>query len=86
VKIDRSFVQGLGTDRGDDGIVSAVVSLAANLGLRSIAEGVETQGQLDRLRELGCDRAQGFLFALPLAPDDTAAVLTPRRATDCGGT
>jgi diguanylate cyclase (GGDEF)-like protein len=86
VKIDRSFVQGLGTDREDDGIVSAVVSLAANLGLRSIAEGVETQGQLDRLRELGCDRAQGFLFALPLAPDDIAAVLTPRRATDCGGT
>jgi diguanylate cyclase (GGDEF)-like protein len=86
VKIDRSFVQGLGTDREDEGIVSAVVSLAANLGLRSIAEGVETQDQLDRLRELGCDQAQGFIFAPPLAPDDIPAALTLRRASECDGT
>ena len=75
VKIDRSFVQGLGTDRGDDRIVSAVIDLARNLGLRSIAEGVETTDQLDRLRELGCDQAQGYLFARPLLPEDVASVV-----------
>ena len=72
VKIDQSFVQGLGVDQEDERIVAAVVDLAANLGLRSIAEGVETPDQLDRLRELGCDQAQGYLFARPLPPDDVA--------------
>jgi diguanylate cyclase (GGDEF)-like protein/PAS domain S-box-containing protein len=70
VKIDRSFVSGIETDHEDDRIVSAVVDLAANLGLRSVAEGIETQIQLDRLRELGCDQAQGYLFARPLPPAD----------------
>jgi len=69
VKIDQSFVKGLGTSDDDDRIVSAVVDLAANLGLRSIAEGIETKAQLDRLRQLGCDQAQGYLFARPLPPD-----------------
>jgi EAL domain-containing protein (putative c-di-GMP-specific phosphodiesterase class I) len=67
VKIDQSFVQGLNTDREDEDVVSAVIGLAAHLGLRSIAEGVETDHQLDRLREFGCDQAQGYLFARPLA-------------------
>jgi diguanylate cyclase (GGDEF)-like protein/PAS domain S-box-containing protein len=75
VKIDQSFVQGIGTDQSDEQIVSAVVDLAANLGLRSIAEGVETQAQLDRLRELGCDQAQGYLFARPLPPHDVPTAL-----------
>jgi diguanylate cyclase (GGDEF)-like protein len=75
VKIDRSFVQGLGTEQGDDRIVSAVVDLAANLGLRSVAEGVETDEQLHRLRELGCDQAQGYLFARPLVPQAVAEVI-----------
>jgi diguanylate cyclase (GGDEF)-like protein/PAS domain S-box-containing protein len=65
VKIDQSFVQGLGIDDEDERIVAAVVDLAANLGLRSIAEGVETAAQLRRLQELGCDEAQGFFFARP---------------------
>ncbi|MCU1362125.1 MAG: putative signaling protein, partial [Ilumatobacteraceae bacterium] len=78
VKIDQTFVQGLGVDDEDDRIVAAVVDLAANLGLRSIAEGVETQDQLDRLRELGCDEAQGYLFARPMPPSDVlAAVMHP---------
>jgi diguanylate cyclase (GGDEF)-like protein/PAS domain S-box-containing protein len=75
VKIDQSFVQGLGIDEEDDRIVAAVVDLAANLGMRSIAEGVETTDQLDRLRELGCDEAQGYLFARPMPPGDVAAVV-----------
>jgi diguanylate cyclase (GGDEF)-like protein len=75
VKIDRSFVQGLGTDQEDERIVAAVVDLAANLGLRSIGEGVETKEQLARLRELGCDQAQGFLFARPLPANDVPGAL-----------
>jgi diguanylate cyclase (GGDEF)-like protein/PAS domain S-box-containing protein len=76
VKIDQSFVQGLQTDDGDDRIVSAVVGLAAHLGLRSIAEGVETAQQLDRLREVGCDEAQGYFFAKPLPPTDIRLATT----------
>jgi diguanylate cyclase (GGDEF)-like protein len=65
VKVDRSFISRLGEDVQDEQIVAAVIELAANLGLRSIAEGLETPQQLDRLRELGCDHAQGYLFARP---------------------
>jgi EAL domain-containing protein (putative c-di-GMP-specific phosphodiesterase class I) len=72
VKIDQTFVQGIGEDQSDELIVSAVVDLAANLGLRSIAEGVETTDQLSRLRELGCDQGQGYLFARPLPPNDVS--------------
>ena len=75
VKVDRSFVQGLGSDHEDERIVAAVIDLAANLGLRSIAEGVETDDQLRRLRELGCDEAQGYVFARPLAPPDVVPAL-----------
>ena len=75
VKVDRSFVQGLGSDHEDERIVAAVIDLAANLGLRSIAEGVETDDQLRRLRELGCDEAQGYLFARPLAPPEIVPAL-----------
>jgi diguanylate cyclase (GGDEF)-like protein len=72
VKIDQTFVQGIGEDQSDERIVSAVVDLAANLGLRSIAEGVETIDQLSRLRELGCNQGQGYLFARPLPPNDVS--------------
>ncbi len=75
VKIDQSFVEGLGVDHEDTGIVSAVVELAANLGLRSIAEGVETADQLARLRALGCDEAQGYLFGRPAPAGDVAGTL-----------
>jgi diguanylate cyclase (GGDEF)-like protein len=77
VKIDRSFVDGIDTDRGDERIVSAVIDLAANLGLRSIAEGVETPYQLEHLRKLGCDQAQGYLFAKPLSPSDVRCYVPP---------
>ncbi|MEA2125551.1 MAG: hypothetical protein QOI80_2333 [Solirubrobacteraceae bacterium] len=75
VKIDQTFVRGLVTDPEDERIVEAVIQLAANLGLRSIAEGVETEAELTRLRELGCDQAQGYLFARPLPHSDIPAAI-----------
>ncbi|HEY8216929.1 MAG TPA: EAL domain-containing protein [Acidimicrobiia bacterium] len=67
LKIDRSFVEGLGHDAESEAIVEATIRLAQSLNLRTIAEGVETEQQLARLRETGCDYVQGFLFshALP---------------------
>jgi len=75
VKIDRTFVSGIGTDHEDDRIVAAVIDLAANLGLRSIAEGVETPTQLQRLRDLECDQAQGYFFARPMPAADVGATM-----------
>ena len=69
LKIDRTFVAGLGRDREDFAIVAAVVNLAHALGLSVAAEGVETRGQLAQLRTLECDLAQGFLFARPQPAD-----------------
>jgi EAL domain-containing protein (putative c-di-GMP-specific phosphodiesterase class I) len=69
IKVDRSFVAGLGIDAEDSTIVDAVVKLGHSLNLQVVAEGVETPLQLTRLRELGCDRAQGFLFGRPRPAD-----------------
>jgi EAL domain-containing protein (putative c-di-GMP-specific phosphodiesterase class I) len=66
VKIDRSFVAGLGTDDDDTAIVTGTVALAHGLGLQVIAEGVETQAQLQRLQQLRCDLAQGYHFSEPV--------------------
>ncbi|HUF83747.1 MAG TPA: bifunctional diguanylate cyclase/phosphodiesterase [Acidimicrobiia bacterium] len=70
VKVDRSFVSGLGSNPEDTAIVAAVVSLGHALGLTVVAEGVETERQLEELVALGCDTAQGFYFAEPQAPTD----------------
>jgi len=75
LKIDRSFVQGLGKDPEDSAIVAAVVNLATTLDLITIAEGVETELQRDRLADLSCSRAQGYLFARPAAPSDVETAL-----------
>ena len=66
MKIDRSFVAGLGVDPAAEAIVAAVVNLAHALGLVVVGEGVETEQQLVMLRALGCDRAQGYLWSRPL--------------------
>jgi diguanylate cyclase (GGDEF)-like protein len=65
VKVDRSFVNGLGRDADDSAIVAAVVSMAHALGLEVVAEGVETAEQIVELEALGCDLAQGNYFAKP---------------------
>ena len=63
VKIDQSFIGGLASCDTSRAIVESIIDLSHNLGMSVIAEGVETQRQLDVLVRLGCDRAQGYLFA-----------------------
>jgi diguanylate cyclase (GGDEF)-like protein len=89
IKIDRSFIAGLAADPRDQAIVSSLISLARALGCAVTAEGVETEDQLLALRLLDCERAQGFLLADPLSPEELSALLTdppslatrPRAAT-----
>lgn len=66
LKIDRSFINGLGSDSGDSAIVGSCIDLAHAVGIRAVAEGVETSGQVQTLRAMGCDLAQGYHFARPL--------------------
>jgi diguanylate cyclase (GGDEF)-like protein/PAS domain S-box-containing protein len=75
LKIDRAFVDGLGTDVDDLAIVTAVIALARALSLGLVAEGVETEDQLSGLRELHCEHAQGYLFARPMPYDELVAWL-----------
>jgi diguanylate cyclase (GGDEF)-like protein len=76
IKIDRSFIGGLGTNRGDTAIVAAVINMARALGISVIAEGVETEPQAEALRALGCDYAQGFHYSPPVPADVFGAFLT----------
>jgi diguanylate cyclase (GGDEF)-like protein len=75
LKVDRTFVAGLGTDRGDTAIVRAVLDLGHAMGLTTVAEGVETPDQLAVLRDLGCDWAQGFYLARPGPPETVTRLL-----------
>ncbi len=79
VKIDLSFVQGMEHDARDAAITANIVSLAHALGLPAIAEGIETDGQLASMRELGCDIGQGYLFARPVPADEMRDALVTRR-------
>ena len=80
VKVDRSSVAALPGDRRGVAVAQALVSLGAQLGLDVVAEGVETAGQLDLLRRLGCPGVQGYLLDRPAAEPDLAAP-SPRPAT-----
>lgn len=75
LKIDRSFVQGIGSNPEDDAIVQAIISLAQSLGLGVTAEGIETEEQAKLLRAWSCESGQGFLFAPPLQADSATELL-----------
>jgi diguanylate cyclase (GGDEF)-like protein/PAS domain S-box-containing protein len=76
LKIDKSFVKGLGEDLEDTAIVGMVIELAHTLGMEAIAEGVESEGQATLLKEMGCDMAQGYHFSMPLPPEEIPALLS----------
>ena len=75
LKIDRSFIDGLGRSREDTAIVTATLAFASALDLGVTAEGVETQDQLDRLVALGCQQAQGYLFSRPVPAEQVLGLL-----------
>jgi diguanylate cyclase (GGDEF)-like protein/PAS domain S-box-containing protein len=77
LKIDRSFIRGLGEDSEDVVMLSAMIDLARALDMRVVAEGVESAKQLTLLRELGCEMAQGYYFCEPLLGDEATALLAP---------
>ncbi len=72
IKIDKSFVKDMAANHNDAVIVRSTVELGHNLGLKVVAEGVETQIVWDQLKDLGCDDAQGYFMSRPLAPDKFA--------------
>jgi EAL domain-containing protein (putative c-di-GMP-specific phosphodiesterase class I) len=81
LKIDRSFITGLPSNENDASITKAIITMAHSLGLKVVAEGVETEQQLRFLAENGCDQAQGFLFSRPVSAGEIARITdaTPRQ-------
>jgi EAL domain-containing protein (putative c-di-GMP-specific phosphodiesterase class I) len=79
LKIDKSFVIGMATDENDAVIVRSTIELARNLGLRVVAEGVETEEAWHQLALLGCEIAQGYYFSRPVPADDFFGALTKGR-------
>jgi diguanylate cyclase (GGDEF)-like protein/PAS domain S-box-containing protein len=81
LKIDQSFVRDIQSDGEDAAIIGAIIGLTRNLGLRTIAEGVETPEQLAFLREQGCDEVQGYLLSRPVPPEACAQLLKDGKGT-----
>ena len=79
LKIDRSFITGLGHDAGRSAIVHAIITLARDLGMDVIAEGVETPEQLAQLKQLQCKHGQGYLFSMARMADDATELIASER-------
>jgi EAL domain-containing protein (putative c-di-GMP-specific phosphodiesterase class I) len=85
IKIDRSFISELGESADCMAIIRAITNLGSNLGIPTLAEGVETQEQLELLRKEGCTEMQGYLFSRPVPASEIAGLLNSprnRRQTD----
>jgi EAL domain-containing protein (putative c-di-GMP-specific phosphodiesterase class I) len=85
VKVDRSFIAGLPEDRASVTLVSSVIGLASAFGLKVVAEGVETEGQLEMLRRLGCDHSQGYLHSRPVPAEQLEKRLREQGKTSSRG-
>ncbi|WP_166262219.1 EAL domain-containing protein [Marinobacter salicampi] len=83
VKIDKSFVQELGASGDAEHIIRAIISLAHSLQMSVVAEGVETEGQLEFLRQQQCDEVQGYYYARPMPWDDLVEFLDARNRLAC---
>ena len=77
IKIDRAFVQGIADRSNDRSLVRTIIAMAQSMGLDLVAEGVETVHQLQSLRELGCDKAQGYLISRPVPADAMRSTMSP---------
>ena len=77
LKIDKSFIDHCTTEGNDQAIVRSILSICNELGLTSVAEGVEYQEQQQKLQEMGCDLLQGYLFSRPVPPKEFAELITP---------
>ncbi|BDP44091.1 hypothetical protein DAETH_40600 (plasmid) [Deinococcus aetherius] len=84
IKIDRSFITRMSASAESAELVRTMIGMARHLGLRVVAEGVESPGQLDALRGLGCDYGQGYLFSRPLSPGAAALFLQGARGPSSG--
>lgn len=84
IKIDQSFVRDLGTNKESMSIVRAVIGLGQSLGMRTTAEGVETQEQLDMLRKKGCNEVQGYFFSRPRPVCDLPGLIEQLQNIDAG--
>ncbi len=80
LKLDRSFVQEIGEDTDGSVICDATIGLAHSLGQKVVAEGIETEEQLDYLKRSGCDMGQGYLFSRPLPAEQVIAFIRQRNA------
>ena len=80
LKIDRSFVRDLVSDSADAAVINAIIAMAHSLGIRVVAEGVETRAQQDYLQRRGCDEAQGHYFSKPVSPRDFTTYVASRIA------
>ena len=78
LKIDQAFITDIVRDSNDETIVASILSMADNLNLKVVAEGVETKGQLELLRKMGCEEVQGYYFSKPLPPEGVTALLEKR--------
>ncbi|MDO8501516.1 MAG: EAL domain-containing protein [Gemmatimonadaceae bacterium] len=84
LKMDRSFISGLGTEQSKSPLAEAVIGLGRILGLRVVAEGIETKEQWDRLRLLGCGLGQGFYVSYPLPADQFERLIAGSTASAKG--
>lgn len=76
LKVDRCFIADIDSDGHDKAIVSAIISMAKALELKVVAEGVETAGQLEVLKRMGCEEGQGCLFGRPVPANEASRLLT----------
>jgi EAL domain-containing protein (putative c-di-GMP-specific phosphodiesterase class I) len=79
LKIDRSFLSGVLSDPIAHSVTASIISLAKSLGLGVIAEGIEWEGQLELMKSLGCDFAQGYLLGRPMSASQIIAAVSPRQ-------
>jgi EAL domain-containing protein (putative c-di-GMP-specific phosphodiesterase class I) len=79
LKVDRSFVRDIAHDQSSAAIARAIIAFGSALGLKVIAEGVESHDQYDILRSSGCDELQGYLFSRPVPAEDARKLATERR-------